>query len=198
MKRSLDIKSRVECTAVRESQNPRPLKGSTFSGGSIKFSLLKSRILDKGKLYSPLGVGGSQTFAKCYTNKLLLLLGLTLLLSACLSKKEYTDDEIQALMDGELQRKIDAYRKSKIDACQEEASRQATKIVDSLVIAEAYFDRDTFARPPKPIKPDEKAPEIKGPDTIQLKPLFEGKRKKVKVDTLRKKIKIDTTSRKKN
>ena len=126
------------------------------------------------------------------------MLCLNLLFSSCLSKKEYTDDEIQALIDGELQRKIDAYRKSKIDACQEEASRQATKIVDSLVIAEAYFDRDTFARPPKPIKPNEKAPEIKGPDTIQLKPLFEGKRKKVKVDTLRKKIKIDTTARKKN
>lgn len=126
---------------------------------------------------------------KYYIGKLGILMGLTLLFSACLSKKDYTEEEIQALMDGELQRKIAAYRKSKIDACQEEAFRQATKIVDSLVIAEAYFDRDTFARPPKPIKPDEKAPEIKGPDTIQLKPLFEGKRKKVKVDTLGKKNK---------
>lgn len=135
---------------------------------------------------------------KNYIGKLGILLGLALLFSACLSKKEYTDEEIQALMDGELQRKIAAYRKSKIDACQEEAFRQATKIVDSLVIAEAYFDRDTLARPPKPIKPDEKAPEIKGPDTIQLKPLFEGKRKKIKVDTLLKKAKRDTTSRKKN
>jgi hypothetical protein len=131
-----------------------------------------------------------------YIGKLGILMGLTLLFSACLSKKDYTEEEIQALMDGELQRKIAAYRKSKIDACQEEASRQATKIVDSLVIAEAYFDRDTFARPPKPIKPDEKAPEIKGPDTIQLKPLFEGKRKKVKVDTLRKKVKVDTLGKK--
>jgi hypothetical protein len=105
---------------------------------------------------------------------------------------------MQALMDAELQRKITAYRSSKITACQEEAFRQATKIVDSLVIAEAYFDRDTLTRPPKPIKPDEKAPEIKVPDTIQLKPLFEGKRKKVKVDTLRKKVKVDTILRKKN
>lgn len=126
---------------------------------------------------------------KNHIGKLGILMGLTLLFSACLSKKDYTEEEIQALMDAELQRKIVAYRKSKIDACQEEAFRQATKIVDSLVIAEAYFDRDTFARPPKPIKPDEKAPEIKGPDTIQLKPLFEGKRKKVKVDTLGKKNK---------
>ena len=146
-------------------------------------------MLDKCKPYSPLGVGGSQAIAKRYAAKLLFLLGLNLLLGSCLSKKDYTEEEIQALMDGELQRKIAAYRKSKIDACQEEAFRQATKIVDSLVIAEAYFDRDTFARPPKPIKPDEKAPEIKGPDTIQLKPLFEGKRKKVKVDTLGKKNK---------
>ena len=189
MKRSSAIESRVECTVVRESENPRPLKGSTFSGSLIQFFLLKGRMLDKCKPYSPLGVGGSQAIAKRYAAKLLFLLGLNLLLGSCLSKKDYTEEEIQALMDGELQRKIAAYRKSKIDACQEEAFRQATKIVDSLVIAEAYFDRDTFARPPKPIKPDEKAPEIKGPDTIQLKPLFEGKRKKVKVDTLGKKNK---------
>lgn len=135
---------------------------------------------------------------KYYLGKLGILLGLALLFSACLSKKDYTEEEIQALMDGELQRKIATYRKSKIDACQEEAFRQATKIVDSLIIAGAYFERDTLTRPPKPIKPDEKAPEIKGPDTIQLKPLFEGKRKKVKVDTLKKKVKIDTTSRKKS
>lgn len=141
---------------------------------------------------------GPENLAKCYTNKLLLLLCLTLLLPACLSKKEYSEEEMQRLMDAELQRKITEYRRAKITACQEEVFRQATKIVDSLVIAEAYFDRDTLARPPKPIKPEEKAPEIKGPDTIQLKPLFEGKRKKVKVDTLLKKTKKDTTSRKKN
>lgn len=143
-------------------------------------------------------VHGPETFAKRYTSKLILVLSLMLLLPACLSKKEYSEEEMQVLMDKELQRKIAEYRDAKIKACQEEAFRQATKIVDSLVIAEAYFDRDTLSRPPKPIKPDEKAPEIKGPDTIQLKPLFEGKRKKVKVDTLLKKTKKDTTSRKKN
>ncbi len=154
--------------------------------------------MHKRRLYSPLGVGGSEALAKRYTSKLILLLSLTLLLPACLSKKEYSEEEMKLLMDQELQRKITAYRSAKIEACQEEAFRQATKIVDSLVIAGAYFERDTLTRPPKPIKPDEKAPEIKGPDTIQLKPLFEGKRKKVKVDTLRKKVKTDTTSRKKN
>ncbi len=137
-----------------------------------------------------------ELLAKRYTNKLFCLLCFNLLLSSCLSKKEYSEEEMKLLMDQELQRKITAYRSAKIEACQEEAFRQATKIVDSLVIAEAYFDRDTLARPPKPIKPDEKAPEIKGPDTIQLKPLFEGKRKKVKVDTLRKKVKIDTLGKK--
>jgi hypothetical protein len=189
MKRSLDMGCRFEFKIVQAPQNPRPLKaglnGSVFSRNGSPA---------RGVIW----VGGAKALAKRYTAKLLFLLCLNLLLSSCLSKKDYTEDEIQALMDGELQRKIAAYRKSKIDACQEEAFRQATKIADSLVIAEAYFDRDTFARPPKPIKPDEKAPEIKGPDTIQLKPLFEGKRKKVKVDTLLKKAKRDTTSRKKN
>jgi len=116
-----------------------------------------------------------------------LLIGLLFLSTACLSKKDYSEAEIQALMDKELTRKIADYRLAKIKSCEEEALRKATHIADSLIIAEAYFERDTLTRPPKPIKPDEKAPEIKGPDTIQLKPLFEGKRKKLKVDTLKKK-----------
>ena len=188
MKRSLDINNCVECTIVQEPEPHRPLKAGLNS--SVFF---RNGSPARGAIW----VGGSKALAKRYTAKLLFLFCLTLLLPACLSKKEYSEEEMQALMDAELQRKITAYRSSKITACQEEAFRQATKIVDSLVIAEAYFDRDTFARPPKPIKPEEKAPEIKGPDTIQLKPLFEGKRKKVKVDTLLKKTKKDTISRKK-
>lgn len=90
-------------------------------------------------------------------------------------------------MDKELARKVADYRNAKIKSCEEEAMRKATLIADSLIIAEAFFERDTLTRPPKPIKPDEKAPEVKGPDTIQLKPLFEGKRKKLRLDTLKKK-----------
>ena len=113
-----------------------------------------------------------------------MIAGLILLSVACLSKREYSDDEIQALMDQELNRRITEFRMAKIKACQEEALREATHIVDSLLIAEAYFERDTFSRPPKPAKPSEGIPEIKGPDTIPLKPLFKGKRKKVRLDTL--------------
>lgn len=118
-----------------------------------------------------------------------LVAGLFLLCTACLAKKEYTEEEIKTLMDQELKRKITEYRNAKTTACQEEALREATRIVDSLLIVEAYFERDTFSRPPKPIKPTEGIPDIKGPDTIPLKPLFEGKRKKVKIDTIGKKNK---------
>ena len=118
-----------------------------------------------------------------------LIACLFLLCTACLAKKEYTEEEIKILMDQELKRKITAYRTAKITACQEDALREATRIVDSLLIAEAYFERDTFSRPPKPIKPTEGIPDIKGPDTIPLRPLFEGKKKKVKIDTLGKKSK---------
>lgn len=124
------------------------------------------------------------TIHKKYVKALGFYLGLTLLSTACLSKKDYSEAEIQALMDQELANKIANYRSAKIKSCEEEALRKATQIADSLIIAEAFYERDTLSRPPKPIKPDEKAPEIKGPDTIQLKPLFEGKRKKVKVDTM--------------
>ncbi|WP_044233680.1 hypothetical protein [Haliscomenobacter hydrossis] len=118
-----------------------------------------------------------------------LIASLFLLCTACLSKKEYTEEEIKTLIDRELNRKISEYRNAKIKSCQEEALREATRIVDSLLIVEAYFERDTLSRPPKPVKPNEDIPKIKGPDTIQLKPLFEGKRKKVKIDTIGKKNK---------
>lgn len=117
----------------------------------------------------------------------LCLLSLLIISSACLSKKDYSEAEIQALMDQELNRKLSDFRANKTKVCAEEALREATRIVDSLLIAEAYYDRDTLSRPLKPDRPDEKAPEIKVPDTIPLKPLFEGKRKKLKVDTLGKK-----------
>lgn len=118
-----------------------------------------------------------------------LYLSLPLLFTACLSKKDYSEAEIQALMDQELARKVAEYRSAKLKACEEEAIRKANQIADSLIIAEAYFERDTFLRPPKPIKPTDKAPEVKTLDSIELKPLFEGKKRKVKVDTLKKKNK---------
>ncbi|HOY19386.1 MAG TPA: hypothetical protein PLC89_18905 [Haliscomenobacter sp.] len=124
-----------------------------------------------------------------YCQRSTLMAILFLFCTACLSKKEYSEEEIKTLMDQEVNRKITDYRNAKIKACQEDALREATRIVDSLLIVEAYFERDTLSRPPKPVKPNEDIPKIKGPDTIQLKPLFEGKKKKVKIDTLGKKNK---------
>jgi len=117
-----------------------------------------------------------------------LAAGLLFLCTAC-SKKDYTAEEVQILMNQELNHRLVEYRKAKLKACYDEAFQAATHIADSLLIAQAYFERDTLSRPPKPIKPTEGIPEIKGPDTIALKPLFEGKKKKMKIDTLGKKNK---------
>jgi hypothetical protein len=114
---------------------------------------------------------------------------LLFLCTACLSKKDYSEEEVQVLMNQELNRRLLEYRKVKIKACYDEAFQAATHIADSLLIEQAYFERDTLSRPPKPIKPTEGIPEVKGPDTIALKPLFEGKKKKIKMDTLGKKNK---------
>lgn len=180
----------TERMSVLWCKNPRPLKGgTTYVEQEISFLIQNKKTVDLPKMYSPLGGGGSYALAKGWGSKLTLLLGIFLLSTACLSKKDYSEAEIQVLMDRELADKIANYRSAKIKSCEEEALRKATQIADSLIIAEAFYERDTLSRPPKPIKPDEKAPEIKGPDTIQLKPLFEGKRKKVKVDTLGKKNK---------
>lgn len=181
------IDSYIERMVVLWYKIPRPLKGSiAYVEQKIRFLIKNKKIVDRPKMYSPSGGGSSYALVEGHASTLTLLL-LLALSTACLSKKDYSEAEIQALMDKEVARKVADYRSAKTKSCEEEALRKATQIADSLIIAEAFYERDTFLRPPKPIKPDEKAPEIKGPDTIQLKPLFEGKRKKVKADTVGKK-----------
>lgn len=104
-----------------------------------------------------------------------LAIGSSLVLAGCLTKEEYSEKDIQALIDQEVSVKLQNYTRIKNERCQEDLIKEANSIADSIMVAEAFFDRDTAFRPPKPEKPEK--PELKGwKDTVALKPLFDRNR----------------------
>jgi len=99
----------------------------------------------------------------------------SLLLVGCLSKEEYSQEDIQALIDKEVEIKLQNYTRIKNERCQEDLIKEANRLADSVMVAEAFFDRDTAFRPPKPEKPEK--PTLKTlKDTVRLKPLFDRSR----------------------
>ena len=103
-------------------------------------------------------------------------------LSSCLTREEYSEADVNALMEAEVQKKLDDFRRVKEERCLEELLKEAGRRADSILINQAFFERDTTLRPPKPLKPEK--PEIKAyRDTTPLRPLFDPKKKKPAADT---------------
>ncbi|MBK8879811.1 MAG: hypothetical protein IPN74_15115 [Haliscomenobacter sp.] len=93
-------------------------------------------------------------------------------LSGCLTREEYSQEDIQALIDEEVEKKMEQFTSTKLERCREELIAEASRIADSILIDEAYFERDTFLRPMKPEKPEK--PKIKIlKDTTALRQLFD-------------------------
>ena len=85
----------------------------------------------------------------------LILAGLVgFSLSGCLTREEYSQEDIQALIDAEVEKKIDQFTSTKLERCREELIAEASQMADSILIDEAYFERDTLLRPVKPEKPE--------------------------------------------
>lgn len=111
----------------------------------------------------------------CLVRHSVLAIGSSLVLAGCLTKEEYSEKDIQALIDQEVSVKLQNYTRIKNERCQEDLIKEANRVADSIMVAEAFFDRDTAFRPPKPEKPEK--PELKGwKDTVALKPLFDRNR----------------------
>ena len=79
----------------------------------------------------------------------------------------------QQLMDEEIERRLNEFRSKEIANCRKRAMKEAERVVDSILIANAINVRaDNTAKPPKPQKPDK--PEIlKTKDSLPVEPLFE-------------------------
>lgn len=96
-------------------------------------------------------------------------------LSGCLNSEEYSQADIQVLMDEAVAEKIKSYTDIKSERCEEDLLKEANRLADSIMIAEAFFDRDTAMRPPKPEKPEKPALQVIK-DATPVKPLFDRKK----------------------
>ncbi len=100
--------------------------------------------------------------------RLLFFALMASLLPACLNQEDYSQEEVQELMDEELERRLGLFRAARERGCNERLLERAQLIVDSILVNRARSALDTSrpARPPLPIIK-------KLNDTISLKPLFE-------------------------
>ncbi len=102
---------------------------------------------------------------------LLLLVGLT----ACLSKEEYTEAQIKAFIQQELDLKVTNFIKQHRQRCQDDLLQLATKQVDSILLVDAFYKRDTTLKPHQPGKPAHPVIKIIE-DTTKVKPFFKPKK----------------------
>ena len=84
---------------------------------------------------------------------------LGVLSSGCLDRKEYSQSDIDALIEKEVRQRVEVFIRTKEERCMEDILKAANHLADSIMVVEAFFDRDTFSRPEKPSRPDK--PHIK-------------------------------------
>ena len=99
---------------------------------------------------------------------------LFLSVSGCLDRKEYSQADIDALIEKEVRQRVEMFIRTKEERCMEDILKEANRLADSIMVVQAFFDRDTFSRPEKPSRPDK--PHIRIlEDTTPVKPLFQSK-----------------------
>jgi hypothetical protein len=120
----------------------------------------------------------------------IILLGIILFLHpACLTREEFSPEELQALVDRELERKLEAYQRIRLERCREEMLAQADAIVDSLLFLENSLRSDSVGMPrtSRPMRPELRPV----PDTRPVAPLFKDLADSLKnLDSLRKDLEI--------
>jgi len=103
---------------------------------------------------------------------LLLLSYFLFFIPSCLNNEEYSPEEIQQLIKNEVDERVEEYVSIRKAQCEENLLTEATRLLDSILIAEAREMRDTLFQPVKPERPE--TPAFKKLDEdIPLKPLFE-------------------------
>jgi hypothetical protein len=103
---------------------------------------------------------------------ILFMAYLSFFTCSCLNNEEYSPDEIQQLIQNEVDERVNEYVTIRKAQCEEGLLTEATRLLDSILIAEAREMRDTLFQPAKPERPE--TPTFKKLDVdIPLKPLFE-------------------------
>jgi len=75
------------------------------------------------------------------------------------------------LVKQELEKLVAEFRQDQAELCKKRALEKASLEVDSLILVWAKANRDTFDRPPKPVKPEEPI-RLTPKDTTPVGPLF--------------------------
>lgn len=101
---------------------------------------------------------------------LLFLFLFLFLATAC--RPSYDEEAvIKQLMDETLQERIDNYKRVRRERCWDGLIREANRLADSILFAEAKMAKDTITRPPIPVRPE--APEKKIlEDSTPVKPFL--------------------------
>ncbi len=94
----------------------------------------------------------------------LLVMGVT----ACLSDQEYTQEEVQQLMQAELNRRIDNFKTVRARRCREELLEQAVIVADSILLVESRASVKDPGRPPRLERPELR----RSKDSLPIAPLF--------------------------
>ena len=107
---------------------------------------------------------------KMNKRNLLPVLLMLLTFTAC-ETKEDLQAQVDALIEQRVEERRTAFKKTLLSNCDERILQEATRIVDSILIAEARLKKDTIDRPDRPDRPQ--LPEVKKlKDTLPVAPLF--------------------------
>jgi len=93
---------------------------------------------------------------------------LAISLSACLSDQEYSQEEVQQLMQEEMDRRITNFRKVRARRCREELLEEAVILADSIMLVESRASVKEPGRPPRVERPELR----KAKDSLPIAPLF--------------------------
>lgn len=97
---------------------------------------------------------------------------LLLALPSCLNSQEFSEEELQALVDSELERKINDFRRIKLERCREDMLERANFIVDSLRFRQTQQQVDSLFLNNNRVKPGR--PDLRTvPDEWPVAPLFD-------------------------
>lgn len=99
----------------------------------------------------------------------LIVIILVLSQVSCISDKEYSQDEVKALMQSELERRIRNFKEVRWQRCYDQMLAEAVRRADSIMVAKAREAVPDPGRPGRPERPAQRTAK----DSIPVKPLFE-------------------------
>jgi len=107
-------------------------------------------------------------------SRIALVCAIALISASCLTREEYSPEEIDRLIQVEVDRRVAEYIAVRTTFCAETLLSEATRRLDSMQLEEARTRRDTLLQPAKPERPEKPTFRTLSED-IPLVPLLQPK-----------------------